>query len=114
MPAPDDFSSYIGELLRGSYDCVDRIVLRAYFPMGQTSGGFLTWWNRLYPNTELNQEQLRRMAGDFSRRVRAYSTLKFFAIFAFFCGYSSLCLRQATTTHFLRWYVPMSCASARM
>jgi hypothetical protein len=90
MPAPDDFSSYIGELLRGSYDCVDRIVLRAYFPMGQTSGGFLTWWNRLYPNTELNQEQLRRMAGDFSRRVRAYSTLKFFAIFAFFCGYSSL------------------------
>jgi hypothetical protein len=72
MPAPDDFSSYIGELLRGSYDCVDRIVLRAYFPMGQTSGGFLTWWNRLYPNTELNQEQLRRMAGDFSRRVRAF------------------------------------------
>jgi hypothetical protein len=37
MPAPDDFSSYIGELLRGSYDCVDRIVLRAYFAMGQTS-----------------------------------------------------------------------------
>jgi hypothetical protein len=42
MPAPDDFSSYIGELLGGSYDCVDRIVLRAYYPMGQTSGGFLT------------------------------------------------------------------------
>jgi hypothetical protein len=47
MPAPDDFSSYIGELLRGSYDCVDRIVLRAYYPMGQTSGGFLLWGERV-------------------------------------------------------------------
>ena len=72
MPAPDDFSSYIGELLRGSYDCVDRIVLRAYYPMGQTSGGFLLWWNDLNPNTALSQEHLRRMAGDFSRRVRAF------------------------------------------
>ena len=73
MPAPDDFSSYIGELLRGSYDCVDRIVLRAYYPMGQTSGGFLLWWNDLNPNTALSQEHLRRMAGDFSRRVRAFA-----------------------------------------
>jgi len=72
MAAPDDFSSYIGELLRGSYDCVDRIVLRAYYPMGQTSGGFLLWWNDLNPNTALSQEHLRRMAGDFSRRVRAF------------------------------------------
>src|SRR4029077_10748693 len=72
MPAPDDFLSYIGELLRGSYDCVDRIVLRAYYPMGQTSGGFLLWWNELNPNTALSQEHLRRMAGDFSRRVRAF------------------------------------------
>jgi hypothetical protein len=49
MAAPDDFSSYISELLRGRYDCVDRIVLRAYHPMGQTSGGFLLWWNALNP-----------------------------------------------------------------
>jgi hypothetical protein len=43
MPIPDDFSSYIANLLSGSYDCADRISLRGYFPMGQTSGGFLTW-----------------------------------------------------------------------
>ena len=49
MPLPDDFSSYIAELLQGSYDCVDRIALRAYFRLAQTSGGFLTWWNRLFP-----------------------------------------------------------------
>jgi hypothetical protein len=29
MAAPDDFSSYISELLEGSYDCVDRIALCA-------------------------------------------------------------------------------------
>ena len=72
MPTADDFSSYVSELLLGSYDCVDRIVLRAYYPMGQTSGGFLTWWNALYPKTEPTQERLRQMAGDFSRRVRAF------------------------------------------
>jgi hypothetical protein len=73
MAAPDDFSSYISELLEGSYDCVDRIALRAYFRLGQTSGGFLTWWNRLFPDRTPSQECLRRMAGDFARRVKVFS-----------------------------------------
>jgi hypothetical protein len=73
MPQPDDFSSYIAELLQGSYDCVDRIALRAYFRLGQTSGGFLTWWSRLFPDRAPTQEYLRRMAGDFARRVKAFS-----------------------------------------
>jgi hypothetical protein len=72
MPAPDDFSSYISELLQGSYDCVDRIALPAYFPMGQTSGGFLKWWSALCPDETPSQEYLRRMAGDFARRVKAF------------------------------------------
>lgn len=73
MPLPDEFSSYIAELLLGSYDCVDRIALRAYFRLAQTSGGFLTWWNRLLPGEFPTQESLRRMAGDFARRVKAFS-----------------------------------------
>ena len=59
-------------LLSTSYDCVDRIALRTYFPMDQSSGGFLKWWNSLNADTVLSQEQLRRMAGDFTRRVRAF------------------------------------------
>lgn len=39
MKATDEFSSYYAELLEGRYDCVDRMVLNAYFPMGQTGGG---------------------------------------------------------------------------
>ena len=35
------------DLLTGSYDCVDRIVLNAYFPMGHSPGGFRIWWRRL-------------------------------------------------------------------
>jgi hypothetical protein len=73
MPMPDDFSTYITELLNGTYDCVDRIALRGYFPMGQTSGGLLTWWNQLHPGRPLTQEDLRRMAGDAGRRVGAYA-----------------------------------------
>ena len=34
------------DLLTGSYDCVDRIVLNAYYPMGHSPGGFRTWWRR--------------------------------------------------------------------
>jgi hypothetical protein len=30
----------------GSYDCVDRIVLNAFFPLGHNPGGFRTWWRR--------------------------------------------------------------------
>jgi hypothetical protein len=40
--------------------------------MDQSSGGFLKWWNSLNADTVLSQEQLRRMAGDFTRRVRAF------------------------------------------
>jgi hypothetical protein len=29
MNAPDEFSTYCADLLEGSYDCVDRIVLNA-------------------------------------------------------------------------------------
>ncbi len=33
---PDGLSELYHELLSGSYDCVDRIVLNAYFGMGHT------------------------------------------------------------------------------
>ena len=49
MPTPDDFSTYVADLLNGTYDCVDRVSLRGCFPMGQTSGGVLMGWNQLYP-----------------------------------------------------------------
>ena len=39
MIASDEFSQYYAELLQGTYDCVDRIVLNAFYPLGQTGGG---------------------------------------------------------------------------
>src|ERR1700688_3487380 len=39
MIASDGFSQYYAELLQGAYDCVDRIVLNAFYPLGQTGGG---------------------------------------------------------------------------
>src|SRR5262252_7535319 len=85
MSTPDDFSTYVADLLSGTYDCVDRISVRGYFPLGQTSGGLLTWWNQLFPNTELSEQRLRKLAGDFARRVHAYARkhkipLRYFAI----------------------------------
>jgi len=73
MNPPDELSTYYAELLEGTYDCVDRIVLNAFFPLGQTGGGFRTWWRRLRgSDADLDDEHLRDLAGTFSRRVRAY------------------------------------------
>lgn len=72
MNPTDELASYYAELLEGTYDCVDRVVLNAYFPMGQTGGGLRTWWRRLHGHdANLNDTQLRDMAGTLSRRLRA-------------------------------------------
>ena len=68
----DGFSKRYGDLLYGSYDCVDRIVLNAYYPLGHNPGGFRTWWRRLHgDDAQLDNAHLMRMAGRFARRVRA-------------------------------------------
>jgi len=74
MQEPDDFSSYHDDLLDGRYDCVDRIVLNGYFPLGQQGGGFRVWWRQLTGSDgTLNQAHLHRLAGRFSRRVHTWA-----------------------------------------
>ena len=75
----DDFTERYRDLLTGSYDCVDRIVLNAFYPMGNTAGGFRTWWRRLIGGSDdqadavLDNAHLMRLAGRFARRVRAWA-----------------------------------------
>jgi hypothetical protein len=70
--ATDGFSARYGDLLTGSYDCVDRIVLNAYNPLCHSAGGFRVWWRRLHgDDAQLDNTRLIRMAGRFARRVRA-------------------------------------------
>ena len=60
--------------LTGRNDCVDRIVLNAYCRPGHNAGGFRVWWRRLTgSDAGLDNAHLMRMAGRFSRRVRAYA-----------------------------------------
>jgi len=73
MTTTDDLTTYLGDRLEGTYDCADRITVRGYYPLGQSSGGLLTWWNQLFPNTALTEERLRKLAGDFGRRVNGYA-----------------------------------------
>ena len=74
MIAPDPFSQYYAPLLENTYDVVDRIVLNAYFGLGSSPGGFRLWWHRLHGTEDnLDDTHLMRMAGRFSRRVRAYA-----------------------------------------
>jgi len=70
----DSLSDQYLELLTGSYDCVDRIVLNAYFRMGHDPGGFRLWWRQLTGSDEtLDNAHLMRLAGRFSRRIRGYA-----------------------------------------
>src|SRR6516162_2022663 len=70
----DRLSILYQDLLSGSYDCVDRIVLNAYFRMGHNPGGFRLWWRALTGSDETPENiYLMRMAGRFSRRVRGYA-----------------------------------------
>ena len=68
----DGLSDIYQDLLTGSYDCVDRIVLNGYYRMGHDPAGFRLWWRRLTGSDEtLDNNHLMRLAGRFSRRVRA-------------------------------------------
>src|SRR5437660_7499910 len=70
----DGLSTLYQDLLSGSYDCVDRIVLNAYFRMGHSPGGFRVWWRALTRSDEtLENAYLMRLAGRFSRRLRGYA-----------------------------------------
>jgi hypothetical protein len=70
----DSLSRRYQDLLDGSYDCVDRIVLNAYFRPGHSAGGFRVWWRQLTGSDDtLDTAHLMRMAGRFSRRVRGYA-----------------------------------------
>jgi hypothetical protein len=69
----DLFTERCGDLLTGSYDCVDRIVLNAYFSLGHSPGGFRVWWRRWHEDGDerLDNAHLMRLAGRFARRLRA-------------------------------------------
>jgi hypothetical protein len=70
----DGLTEIYQDLLTSSYDCVDRIVLNGYYRMGHEPAGFRIWWRRLTGSDEtLDNNHRMRLAGRFSRRVRAYA-----------------------------------------
>jgi hypothetical protein len=73
MNTPDDLSQYCAQLLDGVYDCVDRIVLNAFFRWGQTGGGKRSWCRQLNGDgSQLDDKHLRETAGTHSRRPHAF------------------------------------------
>jgi hypothetical protein len=74
LAATDPLSLAYADLLVGEYDCVDRIILNAYFPFACGAGGFRLWWRSLEGSDDtLDNAHLIRMAGRFSRCVRGWA-----------------------------------------
>jgi hypothetical protein len=71
----DELTERYRELLDGSYDCVDRIVLNAYNTLCYSAAGFRHWWRRLMNGSDehLDNTHLMRLAGRFSRRIRGFA-----------------------------------------
>jgi hypothetical protein len=70
----EGLSTLYHDLLSGSYDCVDRIVLNGYFRMGHDPGGFRLWWRQLTgSDATLDNAHVMRLAGRFGRRIRGYA-----------------------------------------
>jgi len=70
----DKLSSRYQAFLDGTYECIDRIVLNAYFQFGQRPAGFRTWWRQMEGSDEkLDNAHLMRMAGRLARRLRAHA-----------------------------------------
>lgn len=73
MNHKDKLCLHYEDILEGTYDCVDRLVLNGYYPLGHSPGGFRTWFRNLKgSDEELNNTTLMRMAGRFSSRIRAF------------------------------------------
>lgn len=69
----DPLSKAYSDLLDGTYDCPDRIVLNAYADGIHSPGGFRTWWRLAYGNdSTLDKNHIVRFAGRCSRRVKAF------------------------------------------
>jgi hypothetical protein len=70
----DALSLAYADLMAGQYDCVDRIILNAYYPFACSAGGFRLWWRSLYGSDDsLDNAHLMRMAGRFSRCLRGWA-----------------------------------------
>ena len=75
MAASEQAVELYPDLVDCSYDCVDRVVLRAYFRFVQHPAGFGLWWRRWQgSDADLNNARLIRLAGRFARRVKAWAS----------------------------------------
>jgi hypothetical protein len=73
MRTPDAFAAYPAHLIEAAYDCVDRLVVNCYYPLGQAGGGFRTFWRQWQgDDSGLNDQALRQAAGDLARRLKAH------------------------------------------
>ncbi|MEK9165835.1 MAG: hypothetical protein AAB525_03195 [Patescibacteria group bacterium] len=77
MKYKDKLSTHHKEILDGTYDCVDRLVLNGYYSQGCSPGGFRIWFRNLKgSDKDLNNATLMRMAGRFSSRIKAFCKKK--------------------------------------
>jgi hypothetical protein len=69
MKTPDAFAAYHAHLIEAAYDCVDRLVVNCYDPLGQAGGGFRTFWRQWKgDDSGLSDQGLRQAAGEDGRR----------------------------------------------
>lgn len=68
----DELSTRLADLLDGTYDCVDRIVLNGYHSVCYSAGGFRLWWRSLtnvWTDPAFASESLDRLFAEYERHI---------------------------------------------
>ena len=77
MRNEDCLTQHYSNILDGSYDCIDRIVLNAYCPILLIPGGVRNWYRIIQgDDQDMSDSTMMRYAGRFSRRVQAFCKKK--------------------------------------
>lgn len=73
MLVSDKLSEHFRTSLDGSYDCIDRMVINPYCSLLSDPRGIRYWWRLLKGDDKsLTTNALMRLAGRFSKRLRAW------------------------------------------
>jgi hypothetical protein len=90
----DGLSTLYRDLLGGSYDCVDRIVLNADFRMGHDPGGFRVWWRALTGSDERSKTPpVFKMLRARTIKLHVPSSGLPIALYGFLCDYGRSYIR---------------------
>ena len=73
MKNKDTLGTHYEDLIEGSYDSIDRMVINAYSDLLHSAGGLRHWWRNMYgDDSDLTTNRLMRLSARYHRSVKSW------------------------------------------